>query len=534
MKGKTLLSLAIVLAMVLAAMPFAAVKAVPPCTVKVIFENGTSYIEKIPCSQFNVSINIYDSPNIDFFDMGIQWDPAVLELKTGTAADVYEGGFMKAFGATSFPGPSSIDNIAGNMPDIPCGFTGIGVMAHGNGTLFKVAFHCKAPGDGNIKIMNPNVISVLLLGVAMVNIDVTVNGTVHQPFPPVTNPQAIITLPVDSTVYTVGNTVTLDGSHSTDGIDTVPFPAGEACPINVWDWTINNGTVYHLFGAHQSFVCSGAGSVTILLTVTAPDPTPNDDPSYHNQSTSSPVTVYQVTAAAGPAIDVYTDRGGQGHLGDYPYSYAWSDAYGPQEEVCVYAKVTYNGAPVEYKPVDFFVYDPYGTWRESRVAFTNASGIAKVCFRIPWEGSSAEWFFGNWSIYGTVSISEVQVSDTVKFPFGYLLSIKSISALPFTVHRGIDTMYINVTISSIAIWASYVAFLQITAVDNCNVPIGMATDYPITVPPGGLVSLGNTITIPSWAYAGAGTVYADLLMGGVWSGTPYCPEKTAGFLVVWP
>jgi len=151
-----------------------------PCTISVVFENGLNTINKVPGNNFTISINITNSPNMDFFDIGIQWNPSVLELKTGTPmADVVEGGFMKAFGATAFPGPSPVNTnlIAGIMSDIPCGFSS-GGPAHGNGTLFKVAFHCKAPDDGNITIMKPNVISVLLLGMTMVNIDATVNGSV--------------------------------------------------------------------------------------------------------------------------------------------------------------------------------------------------------------------------------------------------------------------------------------------------------------------------------------------------------------------
>jgi len=523
MKGKTLLSLAIVLSMVLGVLPFATVKAAP-CTISVVFENGLNNITKAPCNNFIVSINIANAPNIDFFDIGIQWDPAVLELQTGTPADVVEGGFMKAFGSTVFPGPSVI-NI-GSMPDIPCGFL-TGGPAHGDGTLFTIAFHAKAPGDGAITIMDPNVVSFLLLGPALVNIDATVNGVVNIPLPPATPPKAIITSPVDASTVTVGDTVNLVGTASTPGYDTVPAP-GETCPITIYEWTVDlhNGTVLDLFGATQSFVCGGPGLVTITLTVTAPDPTPPSAPTYVDHDSTS-VSIMQVPAATGPNIDVYTDRGGQGPLSTYPFG--WSDAYGPQEEVCVYAKVTYNGAPVEYKPVEFVIIDPFGAERESRTAFTNASGIAKVCFRIPWQGSDAEHYFGDWSIYGTVDISQVQVSDTVMYRFGYLLYIDSVTAGgPY--HKG-DTMTINVHVSSIAM-ADYVAFLQITAVDEADVPIGLFTAV-ITVSSSGLAT-GGTIVIPSWAYVGVGHVYVDLLEDGVWSGVPYCPEASAVFVIVYP
>ena len=545
MKGKTLLSLAIVLAMVIAVLPLSIVKAVSPVTIAVVFENGLNTIEKAPCNNFIVSIKIVNPPDnppgIGFFDVGIHWDSSMLELQTGTSADVVEGDYMKHFGGTVFPGPSVIH--IDNMPDIPCGFLS-GGPAHGDfgtNTLFTVAFHAKASGitDAAIGIIDPNTVTYLLNAdlSAVVNIDAVINGTVHIPPPAATSPKAIITSPLDASTVTVGDTVTLDGSHSTDGIDSVP--PSEACPINSWVWTVDygNGTIITLLGAHASFVCGGPGSVAITLTVTAPDPTPGD--SNYVDHDSKTIHIMQIPAVTGPNIDVYTDRGGLGPLGAYPTG--WSDAYGPQEEVCVYAKVTFNGAPVEYKPVSFVIADPFGVERESRTAFTNASGIAKVCFRIPWQGSDAETYFGNWTIYGTVDISQVQVYDAVKFRFGYLLSITSINILNGPFHK-LDTMYINVTITSIAM-RDYPAFVQISVVDTSDVPIGLATDV-ISVPGGGIV-WGNVITtnyytvaIPSWAYVGQGTVYADLLGMGdpapSWASVPYCPEVSTPFLIVYP
>jgi len=525
MKGKTLLSLAIVATMLLAAIPFATVKAVPPVTVSVIFdETGTNTLTKASGSDFNVSIMIADVPlpGIDFYSIKIHWDPAIVTLKhNDTTLDVLSGGFTPGFAGPSYAG-THLDT--GTLDDVS-GYNTISKNS-GSGKLFKMVMHDIKDTSSPFLIVSPNVDTYLMSGVTQINIDVTVNGTATFTPPPATPPHAIITWPVDGSSFTVGDTINLDGHLSTDGVDSVP--PSEICPITIWDWTINNGTVFHLYGALQSFVCTAPGSVQITLTVTAPDPTPGDS-SYVNMSTTGPITIYQVPAAAGPSIDVYTARGGLGLLGDFPYPYGWSDAYGPQEEVCVFAKVTYNGAPVEYKPVEFVIMDNNGDERDSRTAFTNASGIATVCFRIPWQGSDAENYFGNWSIYGTVDISQVQVSDTVMFKFGYILFIETITVTPFSLSKG-DTLTIDVTIGSIA-FADYNAFLQISAHDNCNVPIGQAF-ATITVPASGYAAVGNTIVIPDWAYVGAGVIYVDLLTSKF--GLPYCPEKTAAFLIVYP
>jgi hypothetical protein len=536
MKGKTLLSLAIVLAMILAAVPFATVKAVS-CTVSVVFdENGLNTLTKSIGSDFNVSVKIANSPAIDFFSVKIHWNPALVTLKTNnTDNDVLTGGFL-----TFFAGPSAAGThyATGTLDDVS-GYRTSG-SSSGSGTLFHMVFHCIAAGASDIAIIGMNTDTYLQLSGSQVNIDAIVNGTVTQAPPPATPPQAIIWSPVNHAIYPVGSLVTVDGSHSTDGVDSVP--ASEACPIN---WAISFWTVdYHnatpiqtIFNTPTwSFTCGGAGSVDISLTVIAPDPTPHDS-SYVNMSSTGPITIYQQTPSLGPSIDVYTARGGQGILGAFPYPYGWSDAYGPQEKVCVYANVTYNKAPVWYKPVEFVVRLPNGTEIASYMAFTNESGIAKVCFRIPWEANQAPTYFGNMSIEGRVDISEVMVNDTVKFPYGWKLNINNVViANAMNLHRfphAPYTMSVNVTICSIAITASYPAFLQLTAADEAGVPFGQALVPLGSVPPGSTTYAGITIPIPEWAYVGNGILYADLLNSTA-IGLPYCPEVQTPFTIVYP
>jgi hypothetical protein len=266
--------------------------------------------------------------------------------------------------------------------------------------------------------------------------------------------------------------------------------------------------------------------------VTAPDPTPPTANGYV-PTDSETITILQVAPSLGPAIDIYTTRGGTGifvDAEDGPYPYHWSDAYGPQEEVCVYAKVTYNDEPVEYKPVVFEVIDALGNAQDFRVVFTDANGIAAACFRIPWQGSDAEALFGNWSILGVVSISEIEVHDVVKFKFGYILSIRGITVDPMSLHKG-ETMTIDVDIQSISM-TPHDTVLTISACDECGVPIGLA--YALfTVDPEDGFSAGHTITIPQWAYVGMGTIYVNLLTNWPqYSGVPYCPEETTPFIVL--
>ena len=517
MKGKTLLSLAIVISMMLAVLPLVAVKA-SPTTVEVRFENGTNESPNYaPCTYFTVEIWITDTPDITQYIIEFTWDTAVLELATGTDTDVHKGTFLAGdVFLVTISGAGLIEEVTEAK---------LAGTKSGSGLLFTIDFHCKAIGDTTIAFVR----SVLLNGLVLVPCD-PINGIVHQPPPPATPPIAKIAEPLQGAMIEVCTNVTLDGSTSTDGYDTLPDP-GHSCPITEWKWELdfgNDGSIdLTLYGEITEFHCDGPGVVKINLTVTAPDLTPPTAPDYVDHS-SKVITIMQVMPSLGPAIDVFTDRGGEGPLGDYPFG--WSDAYGPQEEVCVYAKVTYNDEPVEYKPVGFEMIRPDGTSVDYRVAFTNASGIAKVCFRIPWEGHDAELLFGNWSIVGTVDVAGTIVTDTVKFRFGYIIDIVGITVTPDTLYK-LDTMTIDVDLQSISM-IGYNVFLTMVACDECGVPIGVATDA-FTVAPEDGMSLGNTITIPSWAFVGLGTIYVNVFTAPPSAGgVPYCPEDTALFTIL--
>jgi hypothetical protein len=196
----------------------------------------------------------------------------------------------------------------------------------------------------------------------------------------------------------------------------------------------------------------------------------------------------------------------------------------------VHAKVTYNDEPVEYKPVGFEVINELGQRIDFRVEFTGPDGIATVCFRIPWQGSEAEDYFGNYSIVGTVDIAGTVVSDTVKFKYGYIIAIRDIDVDPISLHK-LETMTIDVDLRSISMIARHV-FLTIVASDECDVPIGIAT-AEFDVDPEDGWSAGHTITIPSWAFVGTGTIYVNVFTDyPSYGGVPYCPEGTEIFIIL--
>jgi len=520
MKGKTLLSFAIVVSIALAILPLAAVRA-SPTSMEIYFENGLHEITKAYGSSFQVELRIVDVEQADpivQWMARIEWDPAVLEL-VNPATDLIEGSFMKNFGSTVF---TYKPIIAGKIPEVTCGFLVV-AEAYGTDDAAWITFRAKGFGDSPVTIYG----SDMLRGDGSSKDHTIVDGLVYVPPPPATPPNAEFT-PADGSFFDVGTDVPLDGTASTPGIDTLPTVHN--CPITEYKWEIdvgNDGTIEStLYGATNSFHCDGPGPVGITLTVTAPDPTPPTAPTYVDHNSEKHV-IMQVTPSVGPAIDVYTEKGGIGPGGVYPFG--WSDAFGPQEEVTVYAKVTYNVEPVEYKPVGFEMIDKDGTSRDYRVAYTDADGIATTSFRIPWEGSAAEAMFGDWSIVGTVSISEVIKTDTCYFRFGYIVSIRGIAVTGSPLKKG-GTMTIDLDLASISM-ASKDVILTIVACDECGVPIGLA-DGAFTVRPEDGVATGYTITIPSWAFVGTGFIYANVFTdypsaGGV----PYCPERSAVFII---
>jgi len=576
-----------------ALIPFSAVNGTViqpyPISITTIFpETGMNTLNTVAGSAFNVSININDTLSaggspIDFYQLGIQWNPAVVTpYYSNVTKDVVEGPFMRNFGATVFPGPPVADDetnvTLGWFADIPCGFTGANVKANGTGTLFTVLFQCIAPGESNIGIISPNTVSYLLLNLTQVKFS-GYNATVTQTTPPPA-PTAIITSPTNGQSFKLGANVTLDGSHSLPGWNSIN---DTFAPITIWNWTVTmpNGTV-HRTGSVALVVASIAGTWTIKLTVIAPGAAPN--------SSSETIEISVIPKISGPFIDVYTARGGKETSeevnGTYPAGYkpGLSDSYAPQELVCVYANVTFTGAPVWYKPVEFIVELPNGTEIASYESFTNASGIAKVCFRIPWEGPTGKDYFGTMSINGTTEVANdttqpVQVSNTVQFYYGWLLEINNITinGMPVyptevstpTVHRDNaantlvtqlypDVMNVTVTVCSNMVYATLPVFIECTACDVCNVPIGQFT-ATMTVEP---ATSNNTLTatgkqlvhycgymvIPEWAYIGTGTLYVDLLTakGTIWAseyypyaqilnpGTPYCPQENATFNIAYP
>jgi hypothetical protein len=195
------------------------------------------------------------------------------------------------------------------------------------------------------------------------------------------------------------------------------------------------------------------------------------------------------SVTSGRMIDLFTQK--------EPYSgkgaNVSSDAFAPQEEVILYARVTYGGDPVQNKPVDFHVSAPNPALQGFplyRVTLTNESGIASISFRIPHPtpDTPKEVIFGTWLATAAVDIAEERVIDTLTFRVGWIVEILSIETIdanlkPKTSFAKGTCVGVKLHMRNIAM-LSRIVNLVVTAYDNLSVPFDSIVWNEFTVEPG--------------------------------------------------
>jgi hypothetical protein len=232
---------------------------------------------------------------------------------------------------------------------------------------------------------------------------------------------------------------------------------------------------------------------------------------------------------------------------DYPDPYGGqgpnmpSDKFAPQDLVCLCANVTYNLDPVQNKAVDFEVKWPDGTVLLTRTAVTDIYGTARICFRIPWPDQiSNESVFGIWDVWALVDIANEVVNDTMKFEVDWKARIVNITVAEeyqkLKPEHG--EMWIKVCWEVDAA-QELPAIITVVVYDDLDVPIawgfyaGNFSAYGILDP--ATFCYNFTLLIPTWAYVGPATVYANIYTdfpqnGGV----SYGPEMSATFRIIRP
>jgi len=241
----------------------------------------------------------------------------------------------------------------------------------------------------------------------------------------------------------------------------------------------------------------------------------------------------------GRQIDVYTQYpdpyGGQG-------PHKPSDAFAPQNEVILYALVQYNLDPVQNKPVSFEVKWPDGDVILTREAYTDINGIAWINFRIPWPDEvTPENVFGNWSVTATCEIADVVVNDTLTFEVTWLMEVISIeTAEEFQKQKPqpLGEMWFKVC-WEVRSAQERPAVITVVVYDDLDVPIAWGY-YEGNFSANGIFDPATycynfTLYIPTWAYVGPATVYANIFTDFPQNGgASYGPEKSAEFRIAKP
>ena len=325
-------------------------------------------------STFTVAVNITNAKvePIWGWNIGVSWNPAVLQLESITEGTYLSTNTGLIDGADTLFVKGQIDNTIGTVKqgisDVYLSNTTTTALS---GTLCNLTFNVINWASSPITLSAGIPTLIDNLGNSQ---SCTLNSASYvTPQPPApTSPTAIITPPT-STLYLAGAQITLN-SASLGGIDVVPNASSPNFPITSYTWTVVSGgfTITNTNTDTITFTApTPAVPFTIGLTVsTATNP---DDAAYHNVSNQATISfspAFTQPTTAGAQIDVYIVNPApytttymqkdvrftsQGIYNNTDPVKSYVDTFAPQELMNLTAFVTYNGASVSNKIVAFSV-----------------------------------------------------------------------------------------------------------------------------------------------------------------------------------
>jgi len=237
------------------------------------------------------------------------------------------------------------------------------------------------------------------------------------------------------------------------------------------------------------------------------------------------------------SIDLYTQKETySGRGANQP-----SDAFAPQNDVVLYAHVTYRDYPVPGKIVAFEVHGPINSVKNltfTRTALTNVDGVANVSFRIPGLSDYAEEvIFGVWYVIAATEIAEAPINDTLTFKVGWIVEVLNVETVGVdNVSRSVfmrnENMCFRLRVRNIAM-VDKIATLVLDVYDCLNISLGQVVLEDEIISPGVTVFFVKDLLIPEWVSLGVGVVYANAytalpILGGV----PWCPHVYTTFSIV--
>jgi hypothetical protein len=242
----------------------------------------------------------------------------------------------------------------------------------------------------------------------------------------------------------------------------------------------------------------------------------------------------------GLGIDLYTQYdqpyGGQGL--NMP-----SDMFSPQQQVDLFAYVSYNEYPVQQKLVGYEI--RHNSYNFTRECTTDELGIAHVAFRLPWPCEDPESeIFGKWYVIATVEVAGQVKNDTLAFWVWWPVDVLTVEPkhTEFIQRKtGGDPLQFNVTYLTYSMRTIPVV-VTVTVYDELGFFIGYQSitttvgwgeykyyDYMACETPPVKTYIWDPIIIPlpTNAVVGKGVVFANAFNKLPWNGgTPYCPEVT--------
>jgi len=221
-------------------------------------------------------------------------------------------------------------------------------------------------------------------------------------------------------------------------------------------------------------------------------------------------------------VDVFTQYPspfvGQGPM--KPSGMFWT-----QKEVCLFAYASYNFWPEQNKDVAFKIIDPWGDTYAILYGRTNETGIAQVCFRLPWMCDNPEYYIGEWTVEAGVDIASSCYYDTLWFKYDYLVNTWKITT-DFDEYAHCDTIEITVEYGSYAMQYYNITY-TVTILDDSGVPFGYK-EVTFTIGGARYCTYKNgtftvNIHVVKWARAGMATIHVGALD---WRGNPIAPLNT--------
>jgi hypothetical protein len=507
-------------------------------------------------STFTVDVNMSNAQSepIWGWDIGVSWNPAVLQLETITEGNYLasNGGLYDGSPTLFLAGP--IDNTHGTvLQGISDLYLTNTTTTAASGTLCNLTFEVINYLSSYINITAGTPTLTDNLGNSQ---NVVLNNAqyVTLPPPPPQAPTAQISNGAPSNLYLPGAQITLN-AVTTPGIDVVPNPNTPTFPVTTYSWSVVSGP------SGFTSVPTGTSSITFNAPTPASGPfviglvvstaANSGDPAYVNTSQMATITfspAYDKPTDAGAQINVYIvnpnptnttymykSPTGLGIYNNTIPTGAYVDTFAPQELMNLHAFVTFNGASVADKIVAFTVQN------ESLVGISNATvatftastddnGYAVASYRLPNYASSV-MPFGNYTVTADVDVAGTLVKDCFTFQYNYVLNLTSVTQPAETARGQTASSMVTITDNSFQN-QSYV--LTWTVTDTNGVPIISGSIGGITT---GVTSTQNLpLVIPAYSFVGTAILHVNLFNASpvTQNGLPYCPENDQTFIIAIP